>query len=158
MNYYKIFQIEESPQVDKESLKEMYQKLQMEYHPDLVEINDNLDKNISSSEINNGFKILSDDFSCLQYYLKIKGENMDNAIIDPDFLEYILEIQEEIERLSQREDLAEIRIKKAEEFTKEIKAAQEYAYGNNLKSSAKHLSKSKYLKRVLDLIDDKISN
>lgn len=64
ISYYDLFGLSESIRVDVGELEKIYINLQKKYHPDNSS-SSNLEK---SSQINDGYKILSDDFA-RSYYL-----------------------------------------------------------------------------------------
>ena len=99
MNYFELFAIPVSLQIDNNELKKKYFELQKKYHPDFSpkayeeEQNSMLEK---SSMINNGLKIFQDADETIKYVLQLKGLLEENEKYDlpPDFLMEMMELNE----------------------------------------------------------------
>lgn len=97
MNYFEIFGLEESAEIDKLTLDKAYFALQKQYHPDISPTQAEY-----SAILNNAYSILKDDYKRFGYILTQKGFDLENRshTFTPDFLMEMLDLGEEIEKLS----------------------------------------------------------
>ncbi len=99
MNYFQLFQIPETLQVDKNELSKQYFELQKKYHPDFYS-NADADEQAQvlekSSMINKGYKIFQDNDATIKYVLELKGLLQENEKheLPPDFLMEMMELNE----------------------------------------------------------------
>ncbi len=104
MNYFEIFEIPISLRIDKDALKRKYFKLSKTFHPDrfINEPQKEQDKALlRSSEINEAYKTLKDEYSRIEYLLRISDIlSSENEQLDPVFLMEIMEINESMDTLS----------------------------------------------------------
>jgi molecular chaperone HscB len=99
MNYFELFEIPVSLQIDRNALSKKYFELQKKCHPDFFykageqEQGEMLEK---ASMINNGFKIFQHADETLKYVLQIKGLLQENEKyeLSPDFLMEMMELNE----------------------------------------------------------------
>jgi molecular chaperone HscB len=101
VNYYELFKIPISFEVDQKLLTQRYYALSRENHPDkytLKSTEEQLQALQLSTEINNGFKILRDRQKRIKYLLEFLGvkfiEGADK--VSQDFLMEIMDINEEL--------------------------------------------------------------
>lgn len=100
MNYFEIFGLEESAEIDKQALNAAYFSLQKRYHPDISPTQAEY-----SAMINNAYSVLKDDYKRFSYILTQKGFDLTNRshTFSQDFLMEMLELGEEIKELSHNE-------------------------------------------------------
>jgi molecular chaperone HscB len=102
MNYFEIFDLKPSYNLNQVMLENKYRELQKKYHPDNA---DSIDEQLAMVEqtikINEAYDILSDEVSLIVYYLKInnnlelsQGQIQDE--LSQDDLMYLLDLQENI--------------------------------------------------------------
>ena len=159
MNYFELFDLPVSLNVDKSKLAKKYFELQKKYHPDYftqateAEQEEALEK---SSAVNKALKILKDKDSTIKYLLQLKGllEEEEKYLLPPDFLMEVMELNEEltaesamaindfekdiysgVQSIIEQYDAAAI-------TTAELLKVKEYYF------------KKKYLQRILDRLDD----
>ncbi|WP_301924220.1 Fe-S protein assembly co-chaperone HscB [Ferruginibacter sp.] len=159
MNYFELFDLPVSLNVDKSSLAKKYFELQKKYHPDYftqateAEQEEALEK---SSAVNKALKILKDKDRTIKYLLQLKGllEEEEKYLLPPDFLMEVMELNEEltaesataindfekgiysgVQSIIEQYDDAAI-------TTAELLKVKEYYF------------KKKYLQRILDRLDD----
>jgi molecular chaperone HscB len=159
MNYFELFDLPVSLNVDKSRLAKKYFELQKKYHPDYftqateAEQEEALEK---SSAVNKALKILKDKDSTIKYLLQLKGllEEEEKYQLPPDFLMEVMELNEEltadsataindfekdiysgVQSIIEQYDAAAI-------TTAELLKVKEYYF------------KKKYLQRILDRLDD----
>jgi len=99
MNYFELFEIPVSLQIDNNELKKKYLELQKKYHPDFSPEADEKEQNVmleNSSILNNGLKIFQDADETIKYVLQLKGLLEENEKYDlpPDFLMEMMELNE----------------------------------------------------------------
>jgi len=99
MNYFELFELVPSIEIDKSDLRRKYYLKTREYHPDMHGLNTDdhklsmLDK---SSEINKAYKVLSDDIERIRYILEISGIEFAEGkeTVPRDFLMEVMDINE----------------------------------------------------------------
>ena len=72
-NYYEILEV--NPKASKEIIEKAYRVLAKKYHPDLYTDDKQRDAEKKIKEINEAYKILSDDFLREQYDNEIYNQN-----------------------------------------------------------------------------------
>ena len=101
MNYFELFDIPVSLNVDAGSLTKKYFELQKKFHPDFytqageAEQEEALEK---SSAINKALKVLQNKDSTIKYVLQLKGllEEEEKYPLPPDFLMEVMELNENL--------------------------------------------------------------
>ena len=104
-DYFEIFGLKKSYEIDLETLEKNYFKLQAAFHPDKFANASSAARQaaiLRSMEINNIYEILSDDFRRAQYLLELEGIIVGT---DADTVKPSQELL--IKNMSQREALAE---------------------------------------------------
>lgn len=101
-NYFKLFDLQEQYNIDLLLLDSKYFALLAKYHPDKASGTEEKYKfSTLSSVINNGYKILMDDFERAAHILELHEINIKNDSIAHklpfDILEEILEMKEKLE-------------------------------------------------------------
>ena len=159
MNYFELFDLPVSLNVDKSRLAKKYFELQKKYHPDYftqateAEQEEALEK---SSAVNKALKILKDKDSTIKYLLQLKGllEEEEKYLLPPDFLMEVMELNEELTAESATA---------INEFEKDIYSGVQSIieqYDDAAITTAELLKvkeyyfKKKYLQRILDRLDD----
>lgn len=159
MNYFELFEMPVSLQINKKALSAKYFELQKKYHPDFFSQSneeEQLESLQISSDINKGFKIFQQLDLTIKYVLQLKGllEEEEKYQLPPDFLMEMMELNEELSKdsekaIQQRED----------EVYNEVKTIIE-TYNDTTITTADLLKvkeyyfKKKYLQRILDRIND----
>ena len=143
MNYFKIFDITEEIDIDLDLLEEKYHNFQRNFHPDKAGVEE-IEKSMAFNE---GFEILSDEFSRIAHLLKINGIDVNNDTkapkVDMSVLQEVMSLQE---RISEGEDVKnELKEKCDDALTKTKKFFNE----GDFNESAQGLMKVKYLRKAL---------
>ena len=158
MNYFELFDIPVSLQVDKNILAKKYVELQKKYHPDFYtqeneyEQAEALEK---SSQINKALKVLKNGDETIKYVLQLKNLLQDDEKyqLPPDFLMEVMELNEELSDNSlqqinalESEIIAPVKniianFNDTNTSTEDLLKVKEYYY------------KKKYLQRILDRMD-----
>lgn len=159
MNYFELFGLPVSLQIDSSQLAKKYFELQKQSHPDYftqsteAEQEEALEK---SSTINKALKIFKDKDSTIKYLLQLKGllEEDEKYQLPPAFLMEVMELNEELTADSgevihglEQEMYAAVQpliehYDDGKVTTKELLQIKEYYF------------KKKYLQRILDRLDD----
>ncbi|CAN5687771.1 co-chaperone HscB [soil metagenome] len=163
MNYFELFELPVSLQVDKLGLSKKYFELQKKFHPDFYtqdEAEAQKDALEKSSMINKALKTLQKPQETIKYVLQLKGmiEDEEKYQLPPDFLMEMMELNEKL----LEED--------AEEFRKEVDVLESTLYNevqniienyndqtvtnDELLKVKEYYFKKKYLHRILDRLDD----
>ena len=105
-NFFELFNIEISVDINKSDLDEKVKILQNNFHPDKFSNGSDFEKRLAlqiSSYINDGYKILGDIVLRVEYILKINNFNKDESttINDIDFLQEQIMYNELIESLKE---------------------------------------------------------
>jgi len=149
-NFFKIFSFEEKFAIDLDVLEKKYHEFQNQFHPDKSSSED-ISKSI---EINEAYKVLANDFLRACYLLSLKGIDIrhDEKAIRPDIatLEKVLELQENIAEISDKNEIEELRKKLNSEVKQLIARSMTLLESNEIKLSAQILVKAKYLKKSLE--------
>ncbi|XRY30700.1 MAG: Fe-S protein assembly co-chaperone HscB [Buchnera aphidicola (Tetraneura akinire)] len=103
-NYFKIFNLPVSFQLDKKKLTKNFYDLQKKYHPDFCIDEDQIKKSNlmnKSIKINHAYKILIDPIKRAEYYIRINYLNFEkekkNIPFDINFLKKHMKLCEELE-------------------------------------------------------------
>ena len=108
-NYFQLFELENSFDINYESLEKKYLSFQKSFHPDKFVNASDQEKRISLqiiSYINEAYETLKNDYLKSIYLLKINGYEIDDqntTISDPDFLMHQMELREELEEIEKSE-------------------------------------------------------
>ena len=150
-------------EIDLAFLHKQYLQKQALYHPDRSGSSDERIKHLEiSMQLNEGYKILKDDFLRAEYLLKNLGQKFDDqelkSKLSPAELEEIMESYEKLEELETLEELKSFKAIKLKEKEKIIFGLTE-AFRNNHTAKAVEITLSlKYLTNLLGNIDAKIKN
>ena len=104
-NFFELFELECSVDINSEILEKKYLNFQKKFHPDKFVNASDHEKRLSlqiTSYVNEAYKILKNDYLKSMYLLKIKGydiDNQNNTISDPDFLMHQMELREESDEI-----------------------------------------------------------
>ena len=103
-NYFELFGLKVSTQIDLADLDEKFTILQKQFHPDKFSNSSDIEKRIAlqiSSYLNDGHITLRDFVKRVEYILKIKKFDTDESrtLFDEEFLEEQIELNECIEQI-----------------------------------------------------------
>lgn len=165
MNYFELYEMPVSLQIEKKYLQEKYFELQKKYHPDFFS-NESEDEQADvlekSSMINKAYKTFKNDDETIKYVLQLKGllEEEEKYQLPPDFLMEMMELNE---------TLMEVDDSSLEETETKISQLQKYLYDkvqniieyyNEDNTTSEQLLlvkdyyyKKKYLNRILERLD-----
>ncbi len=150
-NFFELFSFPADFFVDQNELEKKYLEFQNQFHPDKSQGEKGSDDISLSIEINAAYKILSDDFLRACYILKLNGvdiQNDERAVkVDVATLERVLELQEKIAELVDKNEIEELREKLNSEIKFLIAAAVKCFGSSEIQLAAQFLVKAKYLKK-----------
>jgi molecular chaperone HscB len=151
MNYFELFEIPVSLDINKNALSKKYFELQRKYHPDFFTQSTEEEKAAAlekSSIINKAFKILQDEDERTKYLLQIKGllKEDEKYQLPPEFLMEMMELNE---------TSSEEATKYSDDLYREVKVIIEHyndtaATNETLLKLKEYYYKKKYLQRILD--------
>ena len=162
MNYFELFGFEMSPSVDKTLVSQKYFILQKSNHPDFFTqaTEDEQEEALQqSAAINKAFAIFQNEEKNIEYFLQVKGVILpdEKYQLPPDFLMEMMELNEAISEknsINFNNELAAIEKPLYEEI-KPIMAKPVSEYETeDLEKLKSFYYKKKYLKRILDRLDD----
>jgi len=123
-NYFELFALPTSFEIDLSSLSERYQDLQRSSHPDRFTNATDRERRLSmqqASIINEAYQVLKDPLKRAQYLLGLKGIDVSgesNTLMDTSFLMQQMELREALDDIM---DVAEP-LQALENFTADIEA------------------------------------
>jgi molecular chaperone HscB len=149
-NFFEIFNFPIQFKIDLDFLEKKYLEFQRQFHPDKSSVDD-VSKSI---EINEAYKILADDFLRACYLLELNGidilRNEKAAKVDQATLERVLELQEIIFEIINKNEIKELEEKLNSEIKFLISAAAKCLESMDLELATQFLIKVKYLKKSLE--------
>jgi molecular chaperone HscB len=161
MNYYELFELPISPVVDKTGISKKYFALQKEFHPDFYtnETEDDKENALAqSAAINKGFTIFSNKEKTLEYFLQLKGiiTTDEKYNLPHDFL---IEMMELNEGFDDETDIEAKIVAYEQELLQEIESLlstenRVLLTENDFQKLKVYYYKKKYLKRILERLDD----
>jgi molecular chaperone HscB len=149
-NFFELFALKLNFEIDEIELEKKYLDFQKQFHPDISSSAD-IEKSIA---INEAYKTLSDDFLRACYLLALKNIDIrhDEKAIKPntETLIEILELQEKIAEISDKNEIENLRKEINQEFKSLILNSMKQLEANEINLSAQLLVKAKYLKKSLE--------
>lgn len=99
MNYFELFELPVSIQIDKALLNQRYFALQKKYHPDFFTQETEFEQAEAlelSSQVNKAFKVFKNEDETIKYLLQLKGllEEDEKYQLPPNFLMEVMELNE----------------------------------------------------------------
>src|SRR5436190_19050444 len=157
MNYFELFELPVSLNIDKSKLAQKYFELQKKYHPDFFAQGTEHEQEEAleiSSQLNKALKIFRNEDETIKYVLQLKGllEEEEKYQLPPEFLMEMMELNEE---------LSENSAQQINEIENALYAAVEPIIENyddttgtrtDLLKLKEYYYKKKYLQRILDRI------
>jgi molecular chaperone HscB len=161
MNYYELFQIPESPVVDKAVVSKKLIELQKTFHPDFFTNENEEDKEnalAKSAEINKAYNIFSNKEKTIEYFLQLKEIIVpeEKYNLPPAFLMEMMELNESFEDDAAIEHkIAEFELSLNETVKPLLSAENSTELDENALQQLKlYYYKKKYLKRILERLED----
>jgi Fe-S protein assembly co-chaperone HscB len=149
-NHFKSFSLPQIFSINLGELEKKYLEFQKEFHPDKSSSED-ISKSI---EINEAYKVLSDDFLRASHLLELQNIDILNneraTKVDSATLLHVLELQEEISEITEKSEIEALRKEINGEFKDLISKAVELLEASKIADAAQNLIKAKYLKKSLE--------
>ncbi len=165
MNYFELFEIPVSLQVDKKYLQDKYFELQKKHHPDFFS-NESEEEQAHvleiSSMINKALKTFKNDDETIKYVLQLKQllEEEEKYQLPPEFLAEMMELNEalmEVDDSSLEETETKISQLEKNLYDKVQNIVEYYNEDNTTNEQLLQVKdyyfKKKYLKRILERLD-----
>ncbi|BGI51627.1 MAG: hypothetical protein BucCj_3830 [Buchnera aphidicola (Ceratovacuna japonica)] len=158
MNYFKIFNIKETFNINRDELSRKFHYLQRKFHPDMNMKNSNYKKDIKkkSYKINIAYGILKNPIKRAEYIIKINCTNKlyKKNICNKKFLIYYFNINNKIENLEKdpknKKKINNILKIIKEKKNKYYKKIDVYIRKKEWKKSKNILTKLKFLNKILN--------
>ena len=161
MNYFTLYEIPEKPVIDKALVSKKYIELQKAFHPDFFTNETEEDKEnalTQSAATNKGYNIFSNKEKTIEYYLQIKGIIVidEKYSLPADFLMEMMELNEGFED----DEAIETKIEAFEnDLNESVKPLLAFENSDQLEENALqqlklYYYKKKYLKRILERLED----
>lgn len=108
MNYFTLFNLPEEIPVDLTLLKQRYQSLQKQFHPDQFAHQTEQERLCAikkSADINLAYQTLKHPLQSVEYFITLQGVDIqaEQTLHDIEFLEKQLELREELDAISHAE-------------------------------------------------------
>jgi molecular chaperone HscB len=158
MNYFDLFELPVSMQIDKSKLAQKYFELQKKYHPDFfanATEHEQAEALEISSQLNKALKVLKNQDQTIKYVLQLKKllEEEEKYQLPPAFLMEMMELNEE---------LSEDSAKQIEQLESQLYSQVQPIIENyndattttpDLLKLKEYYYKKKYLQRILDRLE-----
>lgn len=155
MNYFELFEMPVTLEIDPGKLAKKYFELQKKYHPDFYTQASEYEQEEAleiSSQLNKALKVFKDRDETIKYVLQLKGllEEEEKYQLPPDFLMEMMELNEELSD----ESAARIASIEKELYSEVGSIIENYnderIREQELQKLKAYYYKKKYLKRILD--------
>lgn len=155
MNYFELFEMPVTLEIDPGKLAKKYFELQKKYHPDFYTQASEYEQEEAleiSSQLNKALKVFKDRDETIKYVLQLKGllEEEEKYQLPPDFLLEMMELNEELSD----ESAARIASIEKELYSEVGSIIENYnderIREQELQKLKAYYYKKKYLKRILD--------
>jgi molecular chaperone HscB len=171
MDYFKLFDLPRGFDVDQKALTKAYYRLSKEYHPDnftLASADEQASALSTTSDINTGYKILKNKQQRLKYVLQLLGVDFQEGkeSMPQEFLMEMMDLNEAIMdyKMDPSPDVRSKIESQVATFQTDIESQvqenmaalkMDAPQQEQLTAIKSYYLKSKYLKRLLDNLDDK---
>ena len=163
MNYFELFDLPVAPVVNKSTLAKKYFELQKKFHPDFFTNESEEEKEMvlqQSADINKAFKIFQNSEKTIEYFLQQKGiiTTDEKFSLPHGFLMEMMELNEDLSE--DNPGLTNNKVAAYEAVLNEsiLPVLQHYnaaaTTGADLQKLKEYYYKKKYLKRILERLDD----
>jgi len=155
MNYFELFEMPVTLEIDPGKLAKKYFELQKKYHPDFYTQASEYEQEEAleiSSQLNKALKVFKDRDETIKYVLQLKGllEEEEKYQLPPDFLLEMMELNEELSDDSAAR-IASIEKELYSEIASIIENYNDERINEpELQKLKAYYYKKKYLKRILD--------
>jgi len=162
ISYFELFGVEQKFDIDTQELDKTFYKLQNLFHPDRFTAKDDdglvKSSNTYSSYINNGYRLLKDDFERAKYLLEMKGYEVlaeHHQLNDTKLLMKIMEIREQIEFANTPQELTIYKSLAEDERDQLFKKVARLFHKEEYDKIKDLLVELKYHNRILEAIGER---
>ena len=162
-DYFQLLDLQKKYNIDKAQLKSKYLAMQIKFHPDRA--NGEEQRRIfleQSMKLNEAEKVLKDDYLRAEYMLKLAGAKFDDKTlrdaISSKELEEIMEMHETIDDAEDLDELKQMEQIKLQEKNKMVQELEGYFNENNLAKALDLTVRLKYLTNLVKNIKLKVKN
>src|SRR5436190_24335640 len=158
MNYFELFELPVSLNIDKSKLAQKYFELQKKYHPDFFAQGTEHEQEQAleiSSQLNKALKIFKNEDQTIKYVLQLKEllEEEEKYQLPPAFLMEMMELNEELSDNSAGQ-IQELQTQLYKEVAPIIENYDDASTTTaDLLKLKEYYYKKKYLQRILDRLD-----
>lgn len=163
-NYFELFDIPVSFEVDQETLSVRYRDLQRAVHPDRFASASDQEKRLSVQQaalINEAFQALKSPLTRARYLLELNGVTLEDndTSMDPAFLMEQMELREELAAVRGKDDpfgeLNKLR-DRIEKNERELVASLQALFndGDDLENGKDLVRRMQFMQRLLDEVDE----
>ncbi len=158
MNYFELFELPITIQIDKTKLAQKFFELQKKYHPDFFTNATEYEQEQAleiSSQLNKALKVLKNEDQTIKYVLQLKGllEDEEKYQLPPAFLMEMMELNEELSADSVKQ-IEEMEAALYQEVAPIIENYNDATASNaDLLTLKEYYYKKKYLQRILDRLE-----
>lgn len=160
-NFFELFNINESFNINQKNLKAQYLQMQIRYHPDKAKSEDEKVNFLKiSALINEAYKTLSNDLTRAEYILKIHDidlEDRNKVKVNKDILLQALEYREFLEEADSENEISKLRNKITEVQQIIIKEISELFEIKEFQKGAEKVIELKYNFKLIEDINNKLS-
>ncbi|KAJ8985187.1 hypothetical protein NQ317_018216 [Molorchus minor] len=161
-NYFKVFDLDENFDVDRQILRNRFRKLQSLLHPDKFSNRSSEEQQISadySSLLNKAYSNLNVPLKRAEHLLKLRGGSVGESqtVDDPEFLIEIMSLNEEMEEASTNiEKLKDLNKKNRAQSESISKAIDENFKNNDISKAKENVIKLKYFNSLSNRINGRL--
>lgn len=161
-DYFKLLDLPEQYNLDKNKLKQNYLIQQSKFHPDQLTDSANVDFLQKSMQLNEAYKILSDDYKRAEYLLKRRNidfsDNNPQLKLPIEDLDFFFEQNNLVMETDEISDLKQIKEKYLDKKEVIIGELEDYFNNDNLVKALDITVKLKYFINLIKNIDNKIKD
>jgi len=147
-NYFEVFSLTPTFNLDLTELSRVYKRLQAEFHPDKHAKSSALEQEHAaqtSALINEANKCLKDPYSRARLLLKMVNFDPNVSTMDMEFLSDMMDVNDQVEMCEDRETLEELRRINEAAIAELYVQFEQHFNDKELKTAAERLSKVKFL-------------
>ncbi|GJQ79926.1 hypothetical protein Trydic_g18370 [Trypoxylus dichotomus] len=158
-NYFKVFNLDVTYDVNQRNLANSYRKMQSVLHPDKFSNKSDIEKEISaeySSLVNKAYKTLQTPINRAIHLLSLNNEiiSEDNKSDNPEFLMEIMELNEEIDQANSHEKLKLLEEKNNLALDECSKEVSKYFKDGDISKAKEAVIRMKYYNAISKRIND----
>lgn len=161
-NYFDVFDLETTLDVDVKDLEKRYWKLQRDLHPDKYSGKTDEERKISadvSSYINEAYSTLKSRHARAVYYLQLHGVILGEmrTVSSPELLMEVMELREELEETNGHEDVLNLQTRLNQSLEDGYQSLKDAVVSQkNIDRATQIILRIQYLEKLLLEVDAKL--